>query len=156
MLTPMKNSTYYSLILACLLLGITFLCSKSYAATGDKSKHAANTTVEINDSKNQVIKFTDAGIEPKNLKIKKEDSIVFFLNDTDSSLTSLVIEFGSKATHCGGAKLQTGKNGRVASVRPFGPNDFTSTCFHEPGEYPFKVYGLKANPKGLQSTIYVE
>ena len=122
----------------------------------EPEKHEENSTAEIVDSRNQIVKFTDKGVFPKDLKIRREDSIVFFLNDTESSLTSLVIEFGEKSTHCGGAKLQTGSHGRVSSIRPFGPNDFTSTCFHEAGVYPFKVYGLKANPNGIESKIYVE
>ncbi len=113
------------------------------AESQDKPRQAPNTTVEVADSRNQIIRLTDKGLVPSVLKMKKEDSIVFFLNDTNDSLTSLAIEFGSKSTHCGGGKLQTGKNGRVSTVRPFGPNDFTSTCFHEAGEYPVKVYGLK-------------
>ncbi len=129
---------------------------RAFAEDSEKPKQAPNSTVEIADSRNQIIKLTDSGLVPSSLKIKKEDSIVFFLNDTDSSLTSLAIEFGNKSTHCGGGKLQTGKDGKVSSIRPFGPNDFTSTCFHETGEYPVKVYGLKANPKGIQSVIYVE
>jgi hypothetical protein len=107
-------------------------------------------------SRNQIIKFTDRGILPSSLRIKKEDSIVFFLNDTKDSLVSLEIDFADKATHCGGAKLQTGKNGKVSTSRPFGPNDFTSTCFHERGEYPFIVYGVPSNPQGLKSSVTVE
>ena len=128
------------------------LCQESKPAPSQ----LPNTSVEIPESRNQIIKFTDSGVTPPELKIKREDSIVFFLNDSNDSLTSLVIEFGEKATHCGSAKMRTGKGGRVATARPFGPNDFASTCFHESGEYPFTVYGLKPNRKGISSTIYVE
>jgi hypothetical protein len=141
--------------LTAILLIFLFIVSNICFAEVEK-KQAANSTVEIMDSRNQIIKFTDKGIEPQALHMKKEDSIVFFLNDTKDSLTSLVVEFGDKVTHCGGAKMQTGDHGRVSSVRPFGPNDFTSTCFHEAGVYPIKVYGLKSNPKGIESKIYVE
>lgn len=139
-----------------LLCAAILSCLFTDNVSAAERKQAANTTVDIPESRNQIIKLTDKGLSPETLKMKVEDSIVFFLNDTDDALTSLEIEFGEKSTHCGGAKMQTGKNGKVASVRPFGPNDFTSTCFHEPGVYPFTVYGLKANPDGVKSKIFVE
>ena len=154
----MKDSTLkriprHFLIFTIVFFGCLFSPFNLKAEDKKQNKQPSNSVNEITESRNQIIKFTDRGIVPSELKIKKEDSIVFFLNDTSSSLTSLVVDFGSKVTHCGGAKMQ---NGKVSTARPFGPNDFASTCFHESGVYPFKVFGIKSNPRGLESKIYVE
>lgn len=107
-------------------------------------------------SNNQIIKLTDSGIVPQKLTMRVDDSIVFLLNDSADSLTTLEIDFGGKQMHCNGSNVRAQDDGKVRSVRPFGPRDFASTCFHDRGTYSFTVYGLKPNPSGLTGTIYVE
>ena len=110
----------------------------------------------VPDSRNQIIKFTDSGIEPSELRMKREDSIAFFLNDSKDSLATVQIEFGDKHTHCASGNLSVIEGGKLTSIRPFGPNDFSTTCFHDPGTYEFTVFGLRPNPKGLKGKIIVE
>ncbi|MBX7144841.1 MAG: hypothetical protein K1X79_10355 [Oligoflexia bacterium] len=112
--------------------------------------------LQIPDSHNQVIILKDSGIEPNPLRMKLSDSIVFVLNDSKDSLATVVFDFGKKQMHCSGSNLEVGDDGTIRSKRPFGPRDFASTCFHEKGEYKLTVYGLKARPSGLVSTIFVE
>lgn len=133
-----------------------FCLSLSAEAESKPLKQAPNSVVSIPDSRNRIIKLTDKGIVPAQITMKQEDSIVFFVNDTSGSLTTLEIDFGKKPSHCGSGRLITTDDGKVRSVRPFGPNDFSSTCFHEKGDYPFKVFGLKSNPKGVESVIHVQ
>ncbi len=113
-------------------------------------------TKTLPESRNQMIKLTDRGLEPVNLRMTTADSILFFLNDSTDALATLEIDFGSKATHCSSGNLQIDPNGLIRSVEPFGPKDFASVCFHEPGRYPVKVYGLKAKPSGILGEVIVE
>lgn len=110
----------------------------------------------VPDSRNQIVRLTDRGLEPSTMTIKKDDSIVFFLNDTADSLTTLEIDFGEKHAHCSSTNLIISSFGKIKSQRPFGPNDFSSTCFHEKGTYPFVIYGLKSKPAGMAGQIIVE
>lgn len=110
----------------------------------------------VPSSKNPIIKLTDRGIEPAMTHIKGDEGIVFFLNDTPSSDIRLVIDYGAKRTHCGGTNMRISDDGKIASSRMIGPRDFATTCFHDKGSYKFEVFGLKAKPKGIQSTITFE
>jgi len=141
----------------CLILALLpLLAILPEALAEKKAAQAPNSAVTVPDSRNQIIRLTDRGVEPAALKMKREDSIVFFVNDTAGSLATLEIDFGKRAMHCGGGNLRAMDDGKIRSVRPFGPNDFASSCFHDTGRYAFTVYGLKANPKGIRSTIDVE
>jgi len=140
------------LLVFILCLGIS---SSTWAET-TATKQAPNTIISIPDSNNRIIRLTDHGLVPPSITMKKEDSIVFFVNDSSESLTTLEINFGDKPIHCGSANLRTGDDGKVRSVRPFGPNDFSSTCFHSEGNYPVRIFGLKNNPQGVETVIRVE
>lgn len=117
---------------------------------------APNMVSTIPDSNNQIIKLTDTGIVPPVLHMQLSDSIVFVLNDTRESLTTVVFEFGSKQMHCAGSNLETTEDGLIRSKRPFAPRDFASTCFHEKGDYKLTAYGLKAQPNGITAHVIVE
>lgn len=147
----MKNAL---IALTTILLSLS-VTSKSVLAENKPATQAPNTVVNIPDSKNRIIRLTDRGLVPPNLTMDREDSIVFFVNDSTESLATLEIDFGDKPTHCGSANLRTGDDGKVRSTRPFGPSDFSSTCFHASGTYPVKIFGLKSNPQGVQTTIKV-
>ncbi|RIL11123.1 MAG: hypothetical protein DCC75_02965 [Proteobacteria bacterium] len=108
------------------------------------------------DSQNRIIKLTDKGLEPQVLKMKKDDYIVFFLNSSKDSLTTLEVDYGEKPTHCTSGNLAVRRTGIVGSTKPFGPRDFVSLCFHDVGTYPLTVYGLTAAPKGITGSILVE
>ncbi len=145
----MKTITKSAVFLCCLA---AVLSSIAVA----QSESIAKSVSVVPDSNNQVVKLTDSGISPNMLSMKLTDSIVFLLNDTADTLTTLEIDFGSKQMHCSGGNLRAESDGKSRSVRPFGPRDFASTCFHEPGDYSYTVYGLKPNPSGIRGTIHVE
>src|SRR5262245_24154190 len=117
----MKVSACLKLIIFTLTL---YFPLESIADTKSKPQ-APNSVVNIPESRNRIIRLTDHGLEPASISMKKEDSIVFFVNDTTESLTTLEIDFGDKPTHCGSANLKIGEDGKVRSIRPFGPNDFS-------------------------------
>lgn len=108
--------------------------------------------------KNQspMVRISDEGLSPETLRMKKEDNLLFFLNDTTDSLITLSIQFGEHATHCATPNLKIAENGTVRSVQPIPPKDFANTCFHDPGTYPFTVYGLKRAPDGVKGTVVIE
>jgi len=139
-------------MLLTLSIALTF-CSLLMAET----KPATDSTyTNMPTSKKQILKLSDAGLEPQTLKMTTDDSIVFFLNDTNDSLTSLEVDFRGKTAHCASANMVAEEDGFVRSTKPFGPKDFATTCFHAPGTYAYTVYGLKQNPKGIKGTIVVE
>jgi hypothetical protein len=109
---------------------------------------------DLPTAQSEIIKLTDSGVEPQNLKMRLEDSIVFVLNSSTSSLMTLEVDFGGKTTHCASANMTIAQNTSLKSKRPIGPNDFASMCFHEKGSYPFTVAGLSG--KTFHGTISVE
>lgn len=143
----------FSLLGAKLIIAALTILALPVIVFGDIN---SSTSVKPNSPRNQILKLTDNGLVPSTLKMKAEDSIVFFVNDTRDSLTTLEIDFGAKPSHCSGGNLRVMNDNKIKSVRPFGPNDFASTCFHASGEYPLTVYGLKRNPSGIKTTIIVE
>jgi hypothetical protein len=135
---------------------ISLISLSAYAEPGASNKVLSSEAANISESRNRLIRLTDFGPVPAKLSMKREDSIVFFVNDTSESLTTLEIDFGDKPTHCGSANLKTGEDGKVRTTKPFGPNDFSSTCFHASGQYPVRIFGLKNKPDGFDSIITVE
>lgn len=133
----------------------------SPALAADKGKHAADdhdavpgTTVP--ESKNQIIRLTDDGLEPHELTMKREDSIIFFLNDTTDALATISVDFGKKTTHCATTNLKIGEDGVISSIKPMQRKEFASICVHDAGTYPLKVYGLKKDPHGVVGSINVQ
>lgn len=110
----------------------------------------------VPEAQNRLIKVTDKGIEPLNLVMKRDDSIAFFLNDTKDSLITVELDFKEHSIHCGGGNLQAAEAGKVRSVKPIGPKDFASTCFHDSGKYSYVIYGLGGNNSGVRGSITVE
>jgi hypothetical protein len=88
--------------------------------------------------------------------MKRDDSIAFFLNDSTDSLATLEVKFGARAAHCASANMKIGDDGVIRSVRPIGPKDFASTCFHDQGTYEYTVFGLGKDTHGVKGTIVVE
>jgi hypothetical protein len=117
---------------------------------------AENSASPLAESQNQVIKVTDKGLEPALLEMKKEDRIAFIINDSRESLLTLSLNFGSHAAHCASENLQINDDGSIRSVKPIAPKDFATTCFHDPGTYPYTVYGIPSFPQGLKGSIVVK
>ena len=107
-------------------------------------------------SKHQIMKLTDEGIFPPVIKMRKEDSIVFFLNSSSDALATVAVEFNEHTTHCASTNLTIGEHGVIASSKPMPPREFSSVCFHDSGTYPVTAFGLKKNPAGVKATIEVE
>lgn len=101
----------------------------------------------------EIMKITDSGLSPRVLHLNKRDSSVFFYNATQDSLTTLAVVFGTKRMHCSSANLKMGEDGVLRSTAPFGPRDFSITCFPDRGTYALKVYGL---PRVFEGAIIVE
>ena len=137
----MKNAKF--------ILPIMCLCSSISVLS-----HAEEAAPQI--SSNKIITVTDQGLEPRNLTMKIEDSIVFLLNQTNNSQMKIKVDFNGKETHCASSNLIVTKNRDVASAKPILPQDFALFCFHAKGSYPFKVSGVKGAPQGLSGNINVE
>ncbi len=114
------------------------------------------TDQSLVESTSHIIKLTDKGLVPSTLHTRLVDKIVFFVNDTKESLTTMRIDFGKKITHCASTNLKIGEDGVISSVKPFAPRDFATICVHETGQYAFSVYGVGNNEKGMQGKIIVE
>ncbi len=103
-----------------------------------------------------LIKLNAGTIEPSLLTFKKENGIVFFLNNTKDALASLEIDFSGKTLHCNGTNLKAGTDEVVRSSKPLGPMDFATSCFHQAGTYVYKVYGLNSSKQPLEGRVVVE
>lgn len=118
--------------------------------------HLAAQSDPMPDSKNYIVKLTDAGLEPKLLELRPDDSVVFFLNNTKDALASLEVNFKGKTMHCASSNMRVDNDEILRSTSPFGPQDFATTCFHSPGEYTYKVYGLPNNPQGISGRVVLK
>jgi hypothetical protein len=103
----------------------------------------------------QIIKILDSGISQKELIMNSTDSVVFFYNDTKDELVALEIDFGSNEVHCSSAVVIVKKPGLARTRKPFGPKEFASTCFHDAGVYPFKVFGSSSKSKVYSGVVKV-
>ena len=138
-------------LFSAILLSASVLTLPPASNADDKS----DVHSKVPDSKNQIMKLTDSGVVPRELHMKKEDSIVFFLNDSSDSLATLSVDFKKRTTHCASSNFKIRDDGLVTSVRPVEPRNFASVCFHDTGEYPVVVYGLK-KAQAVQAKIVVE
>ncbi len=143
-----------AVILSAFLSSDAIVAVNAWAETRDGAPDERPPVVE--ESKNQIVKLTDRGLSPEVVHMNHDEMILFFFNDSTDSLATLEIDYGERVMHCAGGNLRAGEDGIIRSVRPFGPRDFASVCFHDPGEYSLKVYGLKSNPKGIVTKVIVE
>jgi len=134
----------------------TFFLSLLYAASLASPSLADESSNHLAEARNKIMRFTDQGVTPAELHIRSDDNIVFYFNDTKESLTTLEVDYGKKATHCSTKNLKINADGSIVSTEPFGPKEFATTCFHEPGTYALSVYGLKSRPQGISGKIIVE
>lgn len=135
-----------------LFLFVALLVSPSASRATDREGFPSLSSAE---SSNVLISINDSGILPQTLEMNKADGLVFFFNDSADSLVTLSLDFGKHASHCATENLRIREDGVISSVLPIAPKDFAGTCFHDPGTYPFTVYGLKKAPQGLKGSIVV-
>ena len=121
-----------------------------------RSFAAQKPVVDLPDSKNRVIEVNDNGIAPKELHISSDDVMVFLLNDTSNSLLTFEIDYGKADVHCSNENVQNLPDGKARTIKPMGPRDFTSTCFHEKGRYPVKFVGVKGKREPYFATVVLE
>ena len=140
------------LFLPSLILG-TVLCFLPTYGTSNAQQGSEETPIK---NQSPMVRITDEGLSPSTLRMKKEDNLLFFLNDTTDSLITLSIAFGDHVTHCATSNLKIEGNGTVRSVQPIPPKDFANTCFHDPGTYAFTVFGLKGSPDGVRGSVVIE
>lgn len=143
----MKNSVFLPSIV--LLAVFIYLPSQ-----GTSEKPISETS--ISEYQTQVIRFSDSGIDPKEVRIKREERVLFLSSETTSSSATVEIDFHEHATSCSSLHMKSGENGKIRSEPPLGPNDFASTCFHDTGTYDFTIYGLANDPAGTHGKIIVE
>lgn len=136
-------------------LFLAFLCA-ALAGAAQAAENSSQLLTTVPDSTNQIVKLTERGPVPAVLNMTVKDSVVFMLNDSKDSLATIEVDFGTKHMHCNGSNLRADSDGKVRSSRPFGPRDFAATCFHEAGDFPYKVFGLSPNPAGVSGLIHVE
>jgi hypothetical protein len=134
------------------LLLATVLC---YLPTYGSSEAEQASSVSAR-GESRVITITDSGISPSLLKMRIDDSIVFFVNSTEDSLLTLSLKFGPHATHCASSNLSIQGDGEITSTTPIAPKDFANACFHDAGSYTYTIFGLKNAPAGLKGTILVQ
>ena len=149
----MRKVFFYEILFLLLAFGTLVAEPKTIQ---DQALENQSELANYGTSQSQLISLNDSGLSPSSLKVRKEDSIVFFLNKSTDSLATLKVDFGHKVTHCASSNMKIHNAGIVESGKPFGPRDFASLCFHESGSYPVTVYGLSKFPKGATGTIIVE
>jgi hypothetical protein len=146
----------YLFLPSLLLVGVLWFMPTTEDLAADQKYNETQHDAPSLESQNQMIKITDSGLSISELRMKKDDRIVFFFNDTTDSLLTLELSYGTNTTHCTSENLKVGDGGRIASTTPIVPKDFASSCFHDLGSYPFTIYGLKNYPEGLKGSITIE
>jgi hypothetical protein len=108
------------------------------------------------DARPQIVKILSNGVVPANFTMQRSDSVVFFYNTTNEDLLTLEIDFGSSSVHCSGALRVVKEPGLSRTRKPFGPKEFVSTCFHEKGAYPYKIFSSLDKNRTFTGTVTVE
>ena len=124
--------------------------------TYDAPEAEQTSSPAVPESQSHMITVSDGGISPSTLKMKRDDKLVFFLNDSTDSLLTISLKYSEHATHCSSGNLKIHENGDVRSTAPIAPKDFASSCFHDAGSYPFQIFGLSRYPQGISGTIVIE
>lgn len=108
------------------------------------------------DARPQMVKITSKGLSPAQLTMLESDSVVFFYNDTDDDLATLEVDFGSRAVHCAAALKVVKEPGLARSRKPFGPKEFASTCFHDKGQYSYRIFTSDKGKTPYTGTVIVQ
>lgn len=138
------------------------LCALLVAATSllpapcNAADQPAEPVPVMNAGQKKFVSITESGIQPKVVTLNQSDGSVFFVNRTKDSLLTLSIPFGKNRMHCASENLKRDKDGNLLSARPFGPHDFTLSCFPDKGSYHYTVSGIGARGKAAEGTVVVE
>ena len=116
----------------------------------------ADDAAPLGVTNNKLIKFTDSGIVPPSLQMKRDDGLVFFLNNTSKSYLTIEIDYAEHHKHCATTNLELSDDGIARSKRPIPPQDFALVCFPDSGNYELKVAGLPGKFKNSTVKILVE
>lgn len=102
--------------------------------------------LKVDSAEKFVIKVTEKGFEPPTLKLTHEDSSVFVVNSSKSSLLTLSMDFKGKKTHCASSNMRLSDEGILKSSEPIAPKDFALFCIPEKGEYDLIADGVSSKP----------
>jgi len=108
----------------------------------------------VEDAEKLIIKVSESGFEPSAIKFHKEDSSLFVVNSSKSSLLTISFDFKGKKTHCASSNMSLSGDGILKSNAPIAPKDFAALCIPEKGKYDLVAYGI--TPKPLHASIEVE
>lgn len=104
-------------------------------------------------SESHVIQLSDQGLSPQVLNLTSNDLMVFLLNNSSDALVTFEIEYGKSEMHCSAANVKNVEGNKSRSINPLGPRDFVAVCFHDPGTYPIRFWGLKGSKQPLEAKI---
>lgn len=110
--------------------------------------------LSVENAEKLVMKVSEKGFEPTTIKFHHEDSSVFVVNSSKSSLLTLSIDFKGKKTHCASSNMILGDDGILKSSEPIALKDFALFCIPERGHYDLIAYGVSNKP--LQASLEVE
>ena len=96
---------------------------------------------------NKILFLSSKGIHPQTLELSRSGNSVFFLNETETSLVSIDIDYGKKKAFCASGTMNMLENGHFVSRSPISPRGFVTACFPEAGNYTLTVYGLPGKEK---------
>ena len=98
----------------------------------------------LQDAEKIIVKLSSLNTIPKQTRLSKLDSSIFFVNTTKDALLTIAIDFGKHKAHCASGNMKWFKDeGVLRSSEPIAPKDFAVMCFPESGIYNVSVYGLK-------------
>ena len=103
----------------------------------------------------RVIRITPQGFVPSEIKLKKQDSSVFFVNSTENEKFNVAINFGPRRKHCWTKNMEVGNDGVIRTTKPVEPRDFALVCFPESGEYMVTASGEKGKPSRIVAKVIV-
>ena len=139
------NSVWISSIALSLLVVFTaetvLLAEETHEHFDAESQRAALALSR--SGKKVIVKWTEQGLNPQTLKIKRRDSSVFFLNTSRDSKVDIAIDFGRNRTHCWSHNLELDAQGIMKTKKPIEPKDFVVLCFPEGGSYKITASGKK-------------
>ena len=104
----------------------------------------------------RVIEVTESGVYPRELDISTKDLFVFLLNNSHDSLITFEVDYGKHDMHCVNDNIANSTDGKARSINPLSPRDFATPCFHEPGSYPIRFYGVGGKPEPVTATVVLK
>lgn len=146
-------NTYQSLFKLLAFIITTFL--QVYSASAQETLIPPPAEV-LQDAEKVLVKLSNSSPIPKQTKLSKLDSSIFFVNSSNDALLTLSIDFGKRKAHCASGNMKWFKDeGVLRSNEPIAPKDFAVTCFPESGTYNVSVYGLKNDASAVITQVVV-